>query len=326
MLVVLIVFLVLIALLIPAVQSARESARKLSCMNNIKQLGLGINAYQNTFGSYPPINLPTKKYSEKHSYSVHYYSALVRILPQIDESNIYNSTNFSLVPSSPLSLRQNETVLIVSRSIFLCPTEARSSPPGYGRSSYRFNTGPSPWFSPSALDRSSFMGSFTTHVSYTPKNFSDGLSQTIALSERTQGDWIKGNRSFAGDYLLTFVSAPFQDPSYPQSSCRSVSQIAPLESRSGESWFFSGFHFTNYNHYNTPNFPDMDCSFDPSIEGLDSRVMHDGIFTARSSHGKGVNVGFMDGSVKFIGDSISREVWQAISTRNGREVIADFEY
>jgi prepilin-type processing-associated H-X9-DG protein len=100
------------------------------------------------------------------------------------------------------------------------------------------------------------------------------------------------------------------------SVCTSASQKLPIETRSGESWFVSGYHFTDYNHCATPNARISDCSIYDLPENIQWRTLHEGVFTARSRHPGGVNTAWMDGSVRFVRDGINLAVWRSLATRD----------
>ena len=114
----------LVALLIPAVQSARESARRLKCSNNLHQLGIALQAYASSFGMLPGA------YSGK-AFSIH-----AMLLPGLEQTTLYNSINFSCASVS-LSSRErypNLTSARTSVDLFLCPSDcARSTANGPGR-------------------------------------------------------------------------------------------------------------------------------------------------------------------------------------------------
>ena len=167
-------------------------------------------------------------------------------------------------------------------------------------------------------------GPFTLYAFYRAAQFPDGLSNTVGISERIQGDWLSDVVS-KGDYLLADHHIGAIDGRergrYMIEKCAAEASNFSWESRGGECWMYAGFHFTNYNHCLPPNPKTPDCAFDPAKEGLHNRLIHSGSFPARSRHPGGVNVAAMDGSVRFVRDTIEREVWQALGTRNGREII-----
>ncbi len=326
LLVVILVIAALAGLLLPAVQSARESARRAQCVNGLKQIGLALHNYEGIHNGFPPINIPTETYPV--FYSTNSYSPLARMLPQLELTPLYNSVNF-LTPADigGFALGANQTAMTTAISFLLCPSDPSDSPRGYGRVNYRFNIGPTPWYSSGANVPRSLSGPFTVHRFYRTADFADGLSQTAGVSERLQGDWIS-QRLDRGDYLLTPEGSGAEhsdDPDRAVAICASFTagQTAQ-ESRGGESWFLSGLHLTNYNHCSGPNASSPDCAFDPRKEDVHDRAMHDGVFTARSNHPGGVNVMMMDGSVRFARDAIALPIWRALATRSGGEVVSDF--
>jgi len=318
----------LVGLLLPAVQSARESARRLTCITNLKQIGLSLQSYASLYQYFPGINTPTR-FRAGGPISGHAYSPLARILGELDQVPLYNATNFSDLSTSPGSLWANQTVMMTTLAVFVCPSDVTPPVSGYGRVSYRFNLGPGPWYAPGRDKQSSWDGPFSSHRFYSPADFPDGLSQTIGVSERLQGNWMEGTWS-PGNYLLTDAGSRLKIGQGPYtidemtSACDSASLSLSIETRSGESWFLSGLHFTDYNHCAVPNAKTHDCSLYAIWSGsLHDRTLHEGVFTARSRHPGGVNALRMDGSVRFVSDSIDKQTWRGFSTRAGREVGGD---
>jgi prepilin-type N-terminal cleavage/methylation domain-containing protein/prepilin-type processing-associated H-X9-DG protein len=321
----------LFALLLPAVQSAREAARRVQCTNNLKQIGLALGNYESTYSYYPSINAPTA-ISPGHTrpFSSHRYSPLARTLSELENPQLYNAINFLPFADDSISLLKNQTVMTTAMGSFVCPSDSPPPVSGYGRANYRFNTGPTPRHSAGDSAPRSWSGPFTVHRFYRPADFGDGLSQTVGASERLQGDWTKRVFKRGGDYLLAEVTrdpAADNDPDWAVSACASFSPATtPHESRAGETWFLSGFHSTDYNHCAPPNSAASDCSFDPYNGSLHDRLMHNGVFTASSYHPGGVNVMLMDGSVRFVADGVDIHIWRALSTRSGGEVVSSGAY
>ncbi len=317
----------LASLLLPAVQSAREAARRTHCVNNLKQIGLALNSYLATHTYYPAINSPTFISSRGTEVSAQLYSPFARMLPELDQSPLYNATNFSGIPDFAPSLNANHTVMIVTLSVALCPSDSLASVAGYGRCNYRFNIGPTPWTAPGYSDPDSFEGAFSSHRFYRPADFPDGLSQTIGASERLTGGWLLGSFKNGGDYLLTSgdVTKRSEPVEYALSICDAASKnSAPFNTRSGESWFLSGLHFSDYNHCSPPNPKARDCSLFPTLsDELSAKRTVDGVISATSHHSGGVNTLRMDGSVQPARNSINIAVWRALSTRSRGEVISD---
>jgi len=243
----------LTAFLLPAVQSAREASRRIECVNNLKQIGLALQSYESTYRFFPGVETTSGRISGR-SFSNHGYSPLARMLAQLELAPLYNASNLTSQATLPDSLWANLTVMTTSVGLFICPSESARSLPGYGRVNYRFSLGPSPWFAPAQLKQGAWDGPFTSHEFHAPSSFTDGLSQTIGVSERLQGSWIEGNWS-PGGYVLTGEGDGFLGGiphpltiDWVVSVCATSSEMLPIETRSGESWFLSGFHFPAYNH------------------------------------------------------------------------------
>ncbi len=311
----------LLGLLLPAVQRAREAGRRVECLNHLKQIGLALQNYASSHGYFPAINSLTFRHGPRFG-SAQAYSPIVRMLGELDQAPLYNSFNFTGVPTVGLTPYQNLTAMSVSLDVALCPSDAPSPVDGYGRINYRFCTGPTPWIAPSPRLPLSLDGPFTVHFFRRPADFSDGMSNTIAVSERLQGGWVKRAFKRNGDYLLVpdgFSLA--HDATQAVAVCASSPVDGPKDTRAGESWALSGFHFTDYNHCTTPNPTINDCALDVLNNDLHSRSLHAGVFSASSRHPGGVNAAFMDGSVHFITNSINPAIWRALSTRAGGEVV-----
>ncbi len=331
LLVVVFVIGVLAALLLPAVQASREASRRIDCINHLKQVGIALQSYESIYGFFPGVVTISGSVG-KTTYSNHGYSPLVRMLAQMDQGPLYNATNLTGEATLPSSLWANITAMSLTVNLFLCPADLIPPVSGYGRSSYRFNIGPSPWHAPAPLKQDANDGPFTTHRFYGPASFKDGLSQTVGASERLQGNWTAGVWSDgdyvvtgAGDALMGSLTQPVTTD-WVLSVCASASASLPIETRSGESWFLSGYHFTNYNHCATPNAKIHDCSIYSFKEDIHWRTLHEGVFTARSRHPGGVNAMMMDGSVRFIRDPINLAVWRALATRERGDIVSGDSY
>lgn len=327
LMVAILVISVLMGLLIPAVQSARETGRRLSCTNNLKQIGLALHQYASSHGMFPAI------YSDEFGpdntgryrfYATYAYSPLARMLPELGYTPLYNTVNLTLGHANPWSIISNQTAGNTLVSTFLCPSDSLPPVNGSGFVNYRFSIGPNAFISPGNTNPVEKSGAFCMHEFFRLADFPDGLSNTIGASERLQGDWTRGPFKFGGDYILGnlgpgTINGGNWEPLIPR--CLALASTAPAESKGGASWFYSGLHFTNYNHCRPPNPPIPDCSFDAAQNDLHGWTLHSGVFSATSHHPAGVNGLHMDGSVHFHKNSLSLPVWMAISTRNGGEVL-----
>ena len=323
LLVVISIIAILCGLLIPAVQGAREAARRAQCINNLKQIGLALHSYQSVYDRFPPITLLPPALGGWASVT----SPMAQMLPQLELSTIYNAMNYDLRADFSPGLSANQTVMSTRLAVFVCPSDVGSPVPGYGRVNYRFSLGVATMFasqSPGTPNMTSQVnyGAFYPWLSLRSSDFPDGLSSTVGLSERLQGDWTQGTFRRGGDYRVGDGGQASSDPDLAVSICKAYASdlVAPVESRGGESWFLTGLHFTNYSHFWPPNRSENDCSFRGHLESVHARHMLDGVFTATSAHPGGVNVLMMGGEVRFVRDSIALPTWRAMSTRAGGEV------
>jgi len=325
-LVVIFIISILASLLLPGLQAARMAAQRLECSSHIRQMMMALNNYASTYGYFPAINSRTSLSMRNGYGSAQSYSPIVRLLPELEQLPLYNGFNFSGIPTTGDLLAMNATCMRTGLNVTICPSDLIPVVAGFGRTNYRFSTGPSPWYSPSPILPQSLDGAFTVHYFRSPADFQDGLSNTAGVSERLQGDWVRSSFKYNGDYWLI----PRDSASPPRTIdeaiafCSRGPSAGVHESRSGESWAISGFHFTNYNHCLTPNSEHSDCAFDNVTENFHNRTLHNGVFSATSFHLNGVNVGFMDGSVRFVTKHVTPVVWRAIATRNGSEIVGAY--
>jgi len=323
---------ILVGLVLPAVQAAREAARRVKCINNLKQIGLALNNYAATHGYYPGVaSRTTPEEGGGSPYSSPFeFSPLARMLNELEQPALYNAINFGLPPMFAMGLVANHTAMTTIVAVFLCPSDGPSAVGGYARVNYRFNIGPTPRISPNRDSPSAWSGAFTVHEFYRPADFLDGLSQTVGASEKLQGGWVGGGRfRKGGDYRLVASDPGFPGfegfPGWREADialeiCSALPKTSDVETRGGESWILSGFHFAGYNHCDRPNSA-TDCALDSSREGIVARAHHDGVFSASSNHPGGVNTVRMDGSVQFARDGLALPVWRGLSTRSGGEII-----
>ena len=332
LLVVIAIIGVLIALLLPAVQSARESARRTRCVNNLKQIGIALLSYHDTLGRFPSAGViaPMDNYwvAKGLTWPGHYrYSVFAQLTPFLEQTPAYNAMNFD-VPLYDLDgedMPQNTTVYKLEMNVFICPSDGRTDAlPNQAPSNYSASTGsglpggfalPGPYGTPD--------GAFYLNSGTTLANFNDGSSQTSMVSESLIGD--NGSTppsagspnpaevmaqvaSGLSGFADTFKYIPLTD-----AECASPTGYRHDRQTN---WIEGDYRHTLYDHYLTPNSKRYDCLRGP----------HHGWRTARSRHPGGVDVLFGDGSVHFLKDSIAPAPWRALSTINGGEVISADSY
>jgi prepilin-type N-terminal cleavage/methylation domain-containing protein/prepilin-type processing-associated H-X9-DG protein len=118
LLVVIAIIGVLVALLLPAVQQAREAARRTQCKNNLKQIGLALHNYHDSFNMFPSGWIGVTN-GALNIYGSNGWGWAARLLPQMDQSPLYNTLNFNVSVADPSQLTQRTTKL----PMFRCPTD-----------------------------------------------------------------------------------------------------------------------------------------------------------------------------------------------------------
>jgi len=317
----------LVGLLLPAVQSARESARRVQCSNNLKQIGLAMTTYQSTYNVFPmPIQELDDAKGVFGTFSVH-----VALLPFLDNATLYSSLNVSR-PTSAEYLAgaggvshsspdpANYTCARTSLSVFACPSDPVQMSNQWAGTNYRTNMGVLIEPEPGKLfPIESRNGAFSAwRQTLAAGSFTDGLADTAAFSEKPRGQKSSRLQHFIG-YTLTLTL--YQTNNELIAACRSSANTPKPEFQNdvGNLWMHPFYQFTYYNHCVGPNSDLVDC-----VGGWNTGepVLANGSFAARSYHASGVNSVFCDGHVKFIGDKIDVKVWRALGTRNGGEVVS----
>ncbi|WP_169977621.1 DUF1559 domain-containing protein [Tautonia rosea] len=321
LLVVIAIIGVLIALLLPAVQSAREAARRMQCTNNLKQIGLGLHNYESTVGSFPIGNALTVLPSQGTTLDDNGWSVPARLFPFMEQAAAYNVANFTIKYSN----RQNSTVIAMKVNFLLCPSEVNTEPedPRYHLGSYGFSQGSWYIWNPQGPKPT---GMFGINFARKLADIKDGTSNTVVASE---GKTFQPNlRSCSG-----ITGTPNIAPS-PQemrqiiangfNQCRS--DRGPGKTRwSNFNSYYSGLTFAlppNPKSTAGPNNVDFDLI---SVDENDAWPTFAAV-SARSWHPGGVNALFADGSVRFIKETIDPFAWRALGTVNGGEVISADQY
>ena len=302
LLVVIAIIAILIALLLPAVQQAREAARRTQCKNNLKQLGLAIHNYHDSYNCIPLADV---------NGTVNPVSAHARLLPSIDQAPLYNLVNFNVPYSDPSNTVARMTHVVV----FLCPSNVDALPGSLGgRNNYYWNAGNGVvMYASGASGQPRPNGVIYHNQIIRFRDVIDGLSNTAAMAEKVTGDGSNG--------LSTPKSDTFQPgiyPNTPDEALQYCNQVDTTDltrqgySNVGAPWL-QQYHSTNqYNHVLPPN--GRSCMYPPG------RIAT----TANSYHAGGVHMLLCDGSVRFVSDSIDLGTWRALGSVNGGEVIGEF--
>jgi prepilin-type processing-associated H-X9-DG protein len=149
----------------------------------------------------------------------------------------------------------------------------------------------------------------------------DGLSNTAAISESLLGE---GAESVTGPNPPADPRRVYRYPALGSVLSESVCASAVswnFNRRRGFLWVSGELRCTAYNHYDVPNAPTPDCIANDVLNLGTQQLTAVGFRAARSLHSGGVNVTFGDGSVRFVTDSVQRDVWRAVGTRAGGETV-----
>ncbi len=316
----------LVALLLPAVQAAREAARRTQCANNLKQIGIAMHAYEAANGCLAPVvTSGGVAYPSRHTYYAGLYSIHARMLAQLEQANLYNGINFTtgtwmsnaynfpIGPDEKALNAVNATVMGTRLAVFLCPSDG--GPFGETGTSYRGNAGVGPGLATDLEFPDSGNGIFPEFGPVYLAHVSDGLSHTVAFSERVRGSGRVDAPSGERDAFLAL--GIYRDADDILNDCRISARPSNPGLRfvaSGQWWFWTGRENTLYMHAQAPNGKVPDCV-------LGSGAVTLGMIGARSRHPGGVNALMTDGSIRFIGEGISNATWRGFGSRNGGELV-----
>ena len=282
---------ILVGLTLQGVQSARESARRLQCAANLRQIGLAMASYESVHRMFPPNEL-----ADRHGVVTNQTSGLAFILPYLEQRALFDSINFDFatIEDATAPTVENRTARNTRLAVFLCPSDG-------GRrhlTSYRLNRG-------RRVSVNRILGPFSPGSSPAAAGIIDGISNTAFVSERLGGGF-STNAGFPRDVRGLPVSPLDGDDEY-ETPCYNTSSWDWI-AVSGRYWFYSSYHFTTYNHTALPNASRPSCGFDMPNNWTS------GFHPPRSFHPGKVNVLYGDGRVGAVSDSVSLAVWRAAGT------------
>lgn len=324
LLVVIAIIGVLIALLLPAVQAARESGRQMQCKNNLKQIGLAIHNYQSAMGAYPPTFICNPQNTADKGGN---WSGLARIFPYLEQSALYGQINFKAGYSG---LTQITTTRIPP---YLCPDEVNDTmtldTSGNGSNypvNYAFNLGIWSVFDPKDRRGGNRDGAMWCNGGSRPADFRDGLSNTLCMAEVKAFTPLYRNNNSDTPTIPNLVTDLL-----PLLTGGTAGMGQNVQENKGHTEWTDGK--ANHGGF-TATFPpntqvlwqnggyQYDIDYVNASEGRTPTVKTYAALTARSYHPGMVNASLMDGSVRSFNNSISSQVWRALATRAGGEAVS----
>ena len=333
LLVVIAIIAVLIALLLPAVQAAREAARRSQCTNNLKQLGLAMLNYESSTQALPPAHV---------GYNWNDWSALSQMAGQIEQTALFNATNFTTGFANPTTL-QNTTVFNAKLAVLLCPSDTDRMTNAAGHTNYTMCAGSEAYtikycdnFRGVGIDLDQQGGRAAGKIGL--RDITDGTSNTVAFSERVKANDTdsSGNQLLDGLKPTSNISNtntwwPNTSPDVDYASCLTLypnaSNFASMTlsgSPNGTDWGMGSFWHLGLGR----NGGIFTCVMPPNSWSCvtNNQDMNGCLLTASSRHPGGVNALFADGSVRFVKSTINYKSWWGLGTIGNGEVVSADQY
>jgi prepilin-type N-terminal cleavage/methylation domain-containing protein/prepilin-type processing-associated H-X9-DG protein len=313
LLVVIAIIGILVALLLPAIQAAREAARRSQCLNNLKQLGLALHNYESAHKVFPAsmyIDLTGKPWGQ--------WGPQARLLPYIEEANLRNLIDYS----QPYTVPKNVPAIAYRVPVFMCPDEIndkKSFQDDLDQYPVNYAANMGTWMVYNPAKNVGGDGIFEPNARIGMKHVVDGTSKTLAFSEAKAFQAILKT---GGSPPATPPTDPLQVASFGGSN---------LEEEDGHTeWVEGRVHQDGFTATFTPNTvvpynnggTVYDVDYTSAEEGDSPTEITYAAVTSRSYHSGGsVNAAMVDGSVRTVASDVALTVWRALATRNGGETV-----
>jgi len=339
LLVVIAIIAILIALLLPAVQQAREAARRTQCRNNLKQLGLALHNYHDTYGLFVyrrggtnSCTAQTTPYGASYTGNCSRLSGFIGLLPYLDQGPLFNqiSSGDSTNNVFPNGNAPWDNWLVWKSQVpgLLCPSDASTKFNSRGNNNYVFSAGTTITNVTSATQTT---GAFAANTCYSTGDFSDGTSNTIMMSEHCRGE----AAVTTGPTVLRDVGIVLNQSNLATNpgTCLQFKNGAYYSAAATQ---VKAKHGTTYSDgqaervvFQTVLPPNAGACAEGANTNADSSTV---VISPTSKHTGGVHCLMGDGGVRFVSENIDTGnlaggpygVWGAIGTRAGSEVTGEF--
>ena len=304
-------------------QAAREAARRTQCRNHLKQIGLALHNYADTYRLLPP----SFTFSLRGSWSVH-----GRILPYLEQSAAFKKVRLDIEWHDPINLATGVQRLNIEP--YHCPTDPHSGTmydagPGEGlvqTVNYGFNFGT--WFVYDPVANTGGDGCFFPNAALSMESIRDGLSQTLCAAE------VKTFQSYFRNTIDPGPTPPTSPGQLASLAGGAQFELGPSLNDNGghNEWCEGTAHDSGFTTVFPPNFAvsylhsdgrTYDVDFNSRYEGTSLTQRTYAAITSRSSHAGIVHVLMMDGSTHAINNSIALPTWRALGTRAARDLVGE---
>jgi prepilin-type N-terminal cleavage/methylation domain-containing protein/prepilin-type processing-associated H-X9-DG protein len=311
---------VLVALLLPAIQAAREAARRSQCQNNLRQLGLAVQNFETARRHLPPsavVDRSVTSTANNGSWGVH-----GRILPFMEQETLRRLVNLELAWDLQLAI---SGVRIPS---FQCPSDPRSDEvrdPGGGKAllyatNYGFNMGT--WFVYDPVSNEGGDGAFFPNSNLPLSRIVDGTSNTLLAAE------VKAWQPYTRNAAPASTAIPMT-----AAEAATIAASGEFKDTGHTEWPDGRVHHTGFTATMTPN-AFVPMTKDGAVLDADHNSWQEGknggagqptyaVITSRSYHAGQVQVAMVDGSVQSVRDDVDLRAWRAMATRDGEETASN---
>ncbi|MBA3312342.1 MAG: DUF1559 domain-containing protein [Planctomycetaceae bacterium] len=303
----------LLALIAPAVQHARNAAAMVKCKSNLRQIGLASHSYADVYNGVLPPAMTPHILGRGNAPVDRNLSPQARLLPFLEHTALWatidqNETGIGDGDGRPSSTL-NAVAINASVDVFECPSDSVPR----GGTSYRMCKGSTPGSHQSVAAGPNAARVGVARLLGCPiRLITDGMTGTAMFSERVVGDQDDGRYDPWRDRALLDPTAINTEPDEMAEACRFSRTPLRHFSFDGATWLLTSYSHTLYNHVLSPNSNTPDCE-------ATCRAV-----TARSHHAGGVHVLFCDGAVKLVSDGIDLHAWRAAASIDGGESVGKF--
>jgi prepilin-type processing-associated H-X9-DG protein len=306
------------------VQAAREAARRIQCTNNLKQVGLAMHNYLSAFDCFPPAGGVDAGGNSTGGGKVPQNSSIhMRLLNYLEHVDVYNAYNFKLADlTNNAAVAAQTTVMSTNIPGYLCPSDANPGTVGNLAGGYTSPVTNINYAVNGGCNRQNLGGRTNGIAWWLGGNATYGAPATLAAvtdgSSNTAGlgEWVKGKSgALTPGPNLVYAVASLSNGGSQADYAACIGSSTPLWDNKGEYWTLQDTGRGGpYYHVMTPN--KNACAAAMPFGAVDSFI------GASSMHPGGANVVMMDGSVRFLKDSVNLAAWLALGSRNGGEVVS----